>query len=334
MNVKQARLFTVDPKNYSENVQVTKTLTIRSASGSPADTVILGNININADDVTINGFTVNGRVSLSGVESCAIKDNIVNSDLYEGIWLSESSGNNTLDSNVASYNVKVGIYMTSGCDNNMITGNTAKDNTQRGIYLEGANNNNLAGNMVINNGRGKYGDGGLFILRCSNNLFYNNYLDNTMNIGYYDGDNNRWNITKKSGTNICGRDLYLGGNYWSDYGGNDTDGDGLGDTEIPYTGRKITDGGDYHPLVEAEFALTITSYTPESTVYDTEGAIRTFDLTTNQQANISWQIDENEEQTNKNVEISPYTADARIGKSSISAIASNQNGTVIQTWIW
>jgi len=42
--------------------------------------------------------------------------------------------------------------------------------------------------------------------------------------------------------------LYLGGNYWSDYTGNDTDGDALGDTSLPYN-TNISSGGDYHPLV-------------------------------------------------------------------------------------
>jgi len=58
-----------------------------------------------------------------------------------------------------------------------------------------------------------------------------------------------WNISKTLGTNIIGGS-YLGGNYWSDYTGNDTDKDGLGDTLLPYQGTtSIDSGGDYHPLV-------------------------------------------------------------------------------------
>ncbi|HII01029.1 TPA: hypothetical protein HA351_05035 [Methanosarcinaceae archaeon] len=65
----------------------------------------------------------------------------------------------------------------------------------------------------------------------------------------YDDGNNIWNIKKTPGTNIVGGP-FLGGNYWSDYAGSDTDGDSLGDTLLPYDSEgQIANGGDYLPLV-------------------------------------------------------------------------------------
>jgi hypothetical protein len=60
--------ITVDPGTYTENVDVNKSLTIRSSSGNPDDTIVQAAnhedhvIDVTADSVTISGFTV-GDVS-------------------------------------------------------------------------------------------------------------------------------------------------------------------------------------------------------------------------------------------------------------------------------
>jgi parallel beta-helix repeat protein len=89
---------------------------------------------------------------------------------------------------------------------------------------------------------------GIYLYGSGNNHIYNNYFKNTKNA--FDNSNNIWNRTKTPGTDIVGGP-WLGGNYWGDYNGTDEDGDGLGDTLLPYNcSENIIHGGDYLPLIK------------------------------------------------------------------------------------
>jgi len=106
-----------------------------------------------------------------------------------------------------------------------------------GITLLNSGNNTVSDNTLRNN------DNGVYLQSSNNNTIYNNYFNNTNNAA--DDGNNTWNTTNSTGPNIIGGP-YIGGNYWSDYTGNDTNKDGFGDT--PYN---ITAGSnkDYLPLL-------------------------------------------------------------------------------------
>jgi len=99
-----------------------------------------------------------------------------------------------------------------------------------------------------------------------NNIFYGNTINANTTTEVY---NISWNTTKQLGTNIIDGE-YLGGNYWNDYTGVDTDEDGLGNTEIPYNSSgNITIGGDYLPLtgnLESTPELSSYSCSPTSGV--------------------------------------------------------------------
>ena len=279
-NTKAGHTITVDAGTYNENVKVNKSLTIRSTSGNPEDTIVNASnpddhvFNVTVDYVNISGFTVTGAtgewkagIYLSSVDHCNISDNSASNN-NRGIYMYNSCTNNTLTNNTASNNINDGIRLYNSCINNTLTNNTANsnanyhgiflyflcnDNTLEnnaansnklyGIYLHSSSNNNITGNTANNNT-----NYGIYLYSSSNNnLIYNNYFNNTNNA--YDDGNNIWNITKTAGTNIVGGS-WLGGNYWSDYAGEDLNGDGLGDTLLPYNSSgNIQNGGDYLPLV-------------------------------------------------------------------------------------
>lgn|GEM_PF-6534911 len=203
------------------------------------------------------------------------------SNLENGIHLSFSN-NNTLSSNAADskswYGHENGIYLDFS-KYNTLSNNTVPNN-ERGIYLYDSMHNMLSGNTVPNNDYGIYlydsinntlndstirdNWNGIFLNGNSKyNIIFNNILKNTDNADDY--GMNIWNITKTAGTNIIGGH-WLGGNFWSDYTGQDTDGDGLGNTMIPYNSSgRITNGGDLLPLTQAGASITI--YTDKS-VYE------------------------------------------------------------------
>ena len=189
-----------------------------------------------------------------------LDNNTANWNFGSGIYL-YSTSNEILLNNTANWNIDSGIYLDDVTHCNISNSNIA--NNMHGIFLKDSDSNNFTGNSVTSNDGGimvvefssdniimtntvNLNADGILLFDSNNNLVYNNYFNNTNNAA--DNGNNRWNVTKTQGKSIVGGH-FLGGNCWSDYEGNDTDADSLGDTLLPYNSSgNITHGGDWLPL--------------------------------------------------------------------------------------
>lgn len=230
--------------------------------------------NVSSNHVSQSAF----GIKLEGSDNNFIVGNTV-SDTSYGIYM-YSSNLNDVDRNRVSGKT-VGIYSVYSNDNNLrhnivfecsygielygatghnVLNNTASQNSY-GIYLVYSGTNVVDSNLVSNNGWGiqfydsdsntvtyntaSYNTYGIYLASSStgSSIYKNNFLENTMQVFQHGDSPNTWYTT------ITGKEY---GNYWSDYSGEDTDGDGVGDYppgSLPHWGV------DNYPLMNPTMAV-------------------------------------------------------------------------------
>jgi len=242
---------------YTENVYVNKPhLTIRSENGAETTIVQAENqdghvFEVTADYVNISGFTVDGATGAAGIilnvndDYCTISNNDIVLNQV-GIFLHYSSHNTVINNNINSNQYGIRLYKSGG---NMVTNNNINSN-HRGIYMILSGGNEITENTFKENA--EYGLYMLcykdydLVIRCNyiNRIYHNNFVDNFLKPQMYASDSLDQNLR-----NYLDDGYPSGGNYWSDYAGEDLYGgssqdqpgsDGIGDT--PYISHDFYGG--------------------------------------------------------------------------------------------
>jgi hypothetical protein len=276
-----------------------------------------------------NNNTFNSSTSVSNVTATATGYyDIATTNAY-GIYLQANSDANTFTrvtiAPTINGNESYEFYSATGCDDNVVTDLTIGNSPTtisftygNGIWLKRVNVSERPGDPGHYRNISKYIN--------ASNLTANSWL--FVNFSYSEND--------LDGTGISGENTLkvwkYNGTAWNEDGWSESR---VLDTSKNVVGVNITSFCIFAPLGNSLTPPTITSFAPPSPVNDTVCTRRTFNVTVNQTVNVSWYLNGTPQFTNVTVREANCTLHAAWpGEHNVSAIATNQNGTVMQTWIW
>jgi parallel beta-helix repeat protein len=223
------------------------------------DNIVNQSIIVEKDDIVVDGAgnTLEGDGKKSAIwlenrRNVTIK-NMQITHLGEGIRVMGNCENNAIIGNnitdVGHETSANGIWITLGASDTTISGNNITGNYV-GIYVYMSGGTIISENCIAANGHG------IWISGSSNHIIRNNITNNNVGVSVDVEDNiihhnNFVNNTVQAKANegsspVNSWDNGAEGNYWSNYNGTDSNGDGIGDT--PY----IIDENnrDNYPLME------------------------------------------------------------------------------------
>lgn len=223
----------------------------RGIEVNSCDNVLIIDCNLDNNGIvdTGGGFEFFTGIAVYSCSDITITNNIIINDNSISILLYNSEYC-TVESNYISNGTDNGIEVSRSRHNNIR--NNYITTCLNGIYLKGGNefDGETEYNIIYNNTFIENTGHGIFAYNTENNTFYfNNVIDNNGNVV----EVNELSFNGAVYTNVWYSDYSskLVGNYYSDYTGADTTGDGIGEEPYPISDdAPIIINYDLYPLAE------------------------------------------------------------------------------------
>lgn len=307
-------LYGITARDYSDNIIIKDNVISESAYGielsdASLSQVVENNVSdtsygvyvaySNDNNVSANTLTNNSwNLYLTYSNSNVVGDNAVSGGSI-GIEVMHSQGNSILNNtvNVDSYGIYLGYCSASTLGGNLVS------LCDWGIELYTSTGSTIKENRISDNTWGIYitdeSDG--------NTIYHNNFIDNVKQAYQHPTSINTWHTPTTP----------YQANYWNDYIGEDTNGDGIGDTYLPWAGV------DWYPLMTGwggVHNVAIVDVTPSTTIVPS-GDIVYINVTA-----------KNEGTWGESFDVTAKYDDTEIGTQTVAELAPEASRTLTFEW--